>query len=78
MANDLVWPRLIYRGAPDTLGLGFHINDAGEKVGETKACDSADDFEEAQKDGWRLTRDVEAPKAAPKAADAKADAKDKK
>lgn len=78
-ANDLLWPRLIYRGAPDTLGLGFHINEAGDKVGETKRCESAADFEEDQKDGWRLTRDLEAPKAAaPKAAEAKTDAKDKK
>lgn len=81
MANDLEFPRLGYRGLPDTLGLGFHINDAGEKVGETKRFETADEFEEAQKDGWRLTRDIEAPKAAPKAeakTEAKADAKDAK
>jgi hypothetical protein len=76
MANDLIFPRLIYRGAHDVLGLGEHVNDAGERVGETKRVNSQDELDEALKDGWRLTSQPEAPKAAaPKAAAPKKDEK---
>jgi hypothetical protein len=48
MAAELVFPRVIYRGAEDPLGQG---------AGETKECKSAEDFEVDKKDGWRLERD---------------------
>ena len=48
MAAELVFPRVIYRGAEDPLGQG---------AGETKRCESAEDFEADKKDGWRLERD---------------------
>lgn len=57
MADALVFPRLLYRGLPDTLGQGTHSNDAGELVGETKQVDDAAACDAALKDGWRLTRD---------------------
>jgi hypothetical protein len=76
MAADLVFPRLIYRGKQDILGKGQHVDDDGEIVGETARCESADEFEQKKKDGWRLTSALS--KAEEKAADAKADAKDKK
>lgn len=50
----LDFPRLVYRGEPDVLGLG---------VGETARCASADDWADKQKAGWRLTREI--PAAAP-------------
>jgi len=66
---DLVFPRLIYRGAPDLLGQGVHVDPTtGELVGETKACNSEDEWEAAQEAGWRLTSALEAPKTAAKAA----------
>ena len=68
MADALVFPRLIYRGLPDTLGQGTHTNKDGDLVGETAECKSADEFELKKKDGWRLTSDD---KAAAKAADKK-------
>jgi hypothetical protein len=74
--EDLAFPRLIYRGAPDTLGLGPHVNDSRRLVGETKRVNSQDELDEALKDGWRLTSQLEAPKAAaPKAAAPKKDEK---
>lgn len=44
----LEFPRLIYRGDEDPHGLG---------AGETKRCETASDFEQDEKDGWRLERD---------------------
>lgn len=48
-ADKLVFPRVVYRGEPDTLGTG--------QVGETKRVDSQGDLDAALKDGWRLTRE---------------------
>lgn len=58
MSEDtLVFPRLIYRGAPDTLGTGQdakgHTLDS-----ETKRCASAEALKADLKDGWRLTREL--------------------
>lgn len=47
--SELIFPRLIYRGAPDTLGLG---------AGETKRCDSQSDLDDDLKAGFRLTREI--------------------
>jgi hypothetical protein len=55
MAEELVYPRIVYRGAPDTLGLGPHVGEDGKIAGETARCENADDWEEKQKQGWRLT-----------------------
>jgi len=64
MAEDLVFPRVIYRGAPDTLGAGAHTHpESGELVGETKRCEDAAQLAIDQKDGWRLTREIDEPKA---------------
>jgi len=64
MSEDLVFPRTIYRGAPDTLGLGTHSHpDTGLLVGETKRCEDAAQLAVDQKDGWRLTRELDEPKA---------------
>jgi len=73
MSEDLVFPRTIYRGAPDTLGLGTHSHpDTGVLVGETKRCEDAAQLAVDQKDGWRLTRELPKSKAE-QAADAKDD-----
>lgn len=59
MADDLVFPRVIYRGHPDVLGQGMHVHpEHGELVGETKRCESADDLDAHVKAGWRLTREI--------------------
>lgn len=59
MADDLDFPRLVYRGAPDELGAGEHVHpELGHIVGETARCDSADDWAAKQKQGWRLTREI--------------------
>jgi hypothetical protein len=76
--EELTFPRLMYRGAPDTLGLGTHAHPkTGDLIGETKQVDSQKDCDDAKKDGWRLTRDT--PKSAAEqradAADATAEAK---
>jgi hypothetical protein len=69
MADALVFPRLIYRGAPDTLGQGQHVHpDTGVLVGETKRVDSQEELDEALKDGWRMT-------SKPSTADLKSEAK---
>lgn len=74
MADDLTFPRIIYRGLPDTLGKGPHAHpETDELVGETRRCNSADELAAALKDGWRLTREIEEP-----AAKAKKPAKDEK
>jgi hypothetical protein len=75
MADALVFPRLIYRGDPDTLGTGtdakgHHLNS------ENKRVDSQHELDEALKDGWRLTSPIEKP--ADKSAHDAADAKGKK
>lgn len=49
MAEELVFPRLVYRGEPDVLGTGL--------VGETKRVEDQAGLDEAKKDGWRLTRE---------------------
>jgi len=72
MATDLVFPRLVYRGLPDTLGQGTHTNDAGQLVGETLQVDSQDALDAATTAGWRLTREIAADVAV--AADDAADA----
>ena len=46
---ELVFPRVVYRGEADTLGLGT--------VGETQVCATADGWVEAKTAGWRLMRD---------------------
>lgn len=46
--NDLVFPRLLYRGEPDVLGTG--------QIGETKRVEDRQAYDEAKKDGWRLDR----------------------
>lgn len=76
MPEELQFPRVIYRGHPDTLGLGPHAHkDTGELVGETKRVDSQDALDDALKAGWRLTRELPADPAAPGVdADASADA----
>lgn len=56
MAAELDFPRLVYRGEQDVLGQG---------VGETARCESADDWAEKQKQGYRLTSAIPA-KAEPK------------
>lgn len=55
MAEDLIFPRIVYRGEPDTLGLGQHVGADGKIVGETTRCESAEDWDVKKKDGWRLT-----------------------
>lgn len=62
MADDLVFPRVIYRGHPDTLGAGVHTHpETGDLVGETQRCDSQADLDVALKAGWRLTRERDEP-----------------
>lgn len=59
MADDLTFPRIIYRGAPDVLGKGPHTHpETGELVGETKRCDSQEALNDDLKAGWRLTREI--------------------
>lgn len=58
MAED-VFPRLVYRGHPDTLGLGTHSHpDTGDLVGETLRVEDQDHLDRATADGWRLTREI--------------------
>lgn len=72
MAEDLLFPRLIYRGAPDTLGKGPHVHPETDAiVGETKRCEHAEQFAADQKDGWRLTREIPEDSAATEAKAAK-------
>lgn len=59
MADDLIFPRLVYRGEPDTLGEG---------LGETCRVDTLDDLAAKQADGWRLTRELPVVEDAPIAA----------
>lgn len=67
--EDLAFPRTIYRGLPDTLGAGDHTHpETGARVGETKRCEDAAQFAVDQKDGWRLTREIDEPKAKEKPA----------
>jgi hypothetical protein len=73
MSEDLVFPRLIYRGAPDTLGTGQDAK--GHTLNsETKRCESAEAFKGDAHDGWRLTRELPTSKAE-QAADHADDAK---
>jgi len=61
MADDVAFPRLVYRGAHDELGAG--------NVGENTVAQSADHFADLKKDGWRLTSapdEKKAPAAAAK------------
>jgi hypothetical protein len=59
MAEDLIFPRLIYRGLPDTLGKGPHAHaETGELVGETKECANQAQLDADLKAGWRLTREI--------------------
>lgn len=59
MADALDFPRIIYRGLPDTIGQGtFAHPESGELVGETKRCDSQDQLDADVKAGWRLTREI--------------------
>jgi len=44
------FPRLLYRGEPDTLGVSCPGS-------ETTRVDSQDDFDAALAEGWRLTRE---------------------
>jgi hypothetical protein len=69
MTEELTFPRCIYRGKPDTLGLGPHVDTDGTIAGETAECKSADEWKLKEKDGWRLTREL--PASAVKAADDK-------
>jgi len=46
--HDLAFPRLVYRGAPDTLGTGL--------VGETLRVEDREAYDAAVKSGWRLER----------------------
>lgn len=48
--TDLVFPRIVYRGEPDVLGLGT--------VGETQRVDTAEHLDAALRGGWRLTREL--------------------
>lgn len=60
MADEpLAFPRLVYRGKPDTLGQGTLPDPVtGELVGETMRAESQQHFDnDLKKDGWRLTRD---------------------
>ena len=66
MADALTFPRLVYRGAPDTLGTGADAHGVALDS-ETRRIDAKEEWDAAQKDGWRLTREIE-----------KADAADKK
>lgn len=65
MAEELAFPRLIYRGDHDALGSG--------SVGENKVVSSQDALDVALKEGWRLTSAI--PEKPAKTADG---AKDKK
>jgi hypothetical protein len=77
MAEDLVFPRLIYRGAPDTLGAGPHAHPTTDAlVGETARCENQSDLDTKLKEGWRLTREIDEPAA--KAAPVPPAGKDKK
>jgi hypothetical protein len=62
MSEDLVFPRLIYRGDPDTLGTGANAKGVALNS-ETKRCESAEAFKADEKDGWRLTRERPTSKA---------------
>jgi hypothetical protein len=55
MPDPLVFPRLVYRGEPDTLGTQ---QDAKGRLlnSETKKVDSQIELDAAIEDGWRLTR----------------------
>ena len=46
--HDLAFPRIVYRGEPDTLGEG---------KGETCRVEDQADLDAKQKQGWRLTRE---------------------
>lgn len=73
MAEDLVFPRIIYRGHPDTLGQGLHAHpETGELVGETARAESQHDLDEKLTQGWRLTRELADGKKPAKADDKKA------
>lgn len=59
MAEALTFPRVIYRGLPDTLGLGVHAHpETGALVGETARCEDQADLDAKLKEGWRLTREL--------------------
>lgn len=59
MAEDLMFPRVLYRGHPDVRGLGTHVSPVhGELVGEVLRCESADDLDRHTAAGWRLTREI--------------------
>lgn len=58
MAEDLAFPRLIYRGDPDTLGTGADAKGVALNS-ETRRCEDAADLAAARKDGWRLTRELD-------------------
>lgn len=57
-------PRVVYRGAPDVLGRGPHVDpETGAIVGETQRVLTREVFDAALADGWRLTRELDAPVA---------------
>lgn len=78
MADDLTFPRIVYRGLPDTLGRGPHTHpETDELVGETKRCNSQDELDADLKAGWRLTREIpEVAKEIPEVAKDESAAKD--
>lgn len=62
MADALEFPRLIYRGEPDTIGTGADAS--GRQLDSATArCDSQDDLDVKLAAGWRLTRELDAPAA---------------
>jgi hypothetical protein len=56
MAEDLIFPRLVYRGDPDTLGTGTDAKGVALNS-ETARCEDRADWDAKSKDGWRLTRE---------------------
>lgn len=71
--DDLEFPRLVYRGDPDEKDQPSEP-DTYEDA-ETKTVHNQDELDEAEKDGWRLTRFPDA-QSAKKAARSKAGRED--
>jgi hypothetical protein len=62
MADALTFPRLIYKGEPDTLGTGQDVH--GRTLdSETKRVESQHELDAAIKDGWRVARELPKSKA---------------
>lgn len=59
MPDALVFPRIIYRGEPDTLGTGADAKGVPLNS-EARRCEDQADLDAARKDGWRLTRELDA------------------